>query len=88
MRSGPHHFFPADPSARLSSIESAIIRISLGVLFFQRLEAQASDTSMPPYFAFHLHKVGELNPAPAQIRHRYTGLLLAQYPDDLLFREP
>jgi hypothetical protein len=51
---------------------------------FRRL---ASDTSRPPYLAFHLKNVALLIPYLPQTS-AVLGLLLAQDPDDLLFCEP
>jgi len=51
---------------------------------FNRL---ASDTSIPPYFAFQLQNV--TNPVLLAYRYRfYPGLVLFQCLDDLLFRNP
>ena len=53
---------------------------------FNRL---ASDTSRPPYLAFHLLKVALLIPYLRQTSAVFApSFLLAQHPDDLLFREP
>jgi len=55
MRGGRHHFFPSRSfSATLSSIASASIRLSLAFSSNSASRRRASDTSRPPYLAFHL----------------------------------
>ena len=66
-------------AARLQAIASASNRFSL----------RASDTSMPPNLAFRLKNRGTADPMPAtDFCGRHSAFLLAQNPDDLLFREP
>src|SRR5262249_49403390 len=55
LGSGRYHFFPRRSfRAALSSIASASIRLSLVFSSSSARSRLASDTSMPPYFAFHL----------------------------------
>src|SRR6267154_3210774 len=55
MRGGRHHFFPSRSfNATLSSMASASIRFSLAFSSSNAFSRRASDTSRPPYLAFHL----------------------------------
>ena len=54
-RGGRHHFFPSRSfSATLSSMASASIRFSFVFSPLSAFSFRAYDTSIPPYFAFHL----------------------------------
>src|SRR4051812_20353697 len=64
------------------------VRTSSVFSSFKARSLRASETSMPPNFAFQLKKVALLMPCFGRDRLSSPRLVLAQYPDELLFREP
>ena len=86
---GRHHVFDAiSLSIALSSIASARSFFSLAFSSSSAFSRLAFDRLRSPYLAFHLYIVVLEILLAANIGRLRASFLLAQHPDDLLFREP